>query len=228
MTLRAAGVLLLSCLMGSLPASAEDATSQEHALAVVNTTDGPLSLEVSPYPLKFKDLTPGDSVAWTVTPKLRVGFSGPLSLQIVSAGPLAENDAGAQLTLLRCGQPWIQEQCASGAIRIVDAPLNVIDPERVHDLGFLSAEQGVYIHARFTMPMNLPDHLQDSAATFGLGFNALGDAENVTNAPPTSYPPRTPLADTGAGGLLGLGGLGLLLAVTGIAVRFRKHKGVES
>lgn len=223
----AAVVLLLSSLMIPSPAMAQAAESEEHAQAVINSTHGPLSLEVSPYPLQFEDLTPGDSVAWTVTPKLRDDLSGPLSLQIISDGPLANNDAGAHLTLRRCSEPWVQEQCASGAVLVVDSPFSRIDPAQVHNLGILSPEQGGYFRATLAMPANLPDHLQDSTATFGLGFTALGDAEHVTNEPPTSVYPSVQLPSTGTAGLLGLGGFGLLLAVAGIVMRFRKQEGTS-
>ncbi len=224
----AVAVLLLPCLMMSSPAMAEAAGSEDSPLTVVNATHGPLSLEISPYPLEFDDLTPGDSAGWTVTPKLQDGLSGPLTLRIISDGPLATNDAGARLTLRRCSEPWVQDQCASDAVLIVDSPLSRIDPERAHDLGSLSPDQGAYFRATFTMPADLPDLLQDSTATFGLGFTALGDAENVTTEPPTSLNRSLPLPSTGAPGLLGVGGLGLLLAVTGVALRFRKQERVES
>ncbi|WP_139006245.1 hypothetical protein [Arthrobacter crystallopoietes] len=226
--LLAAGMLLLPCLMVPSPGWAAAAASDERPQTVVNTTHGPLSLEVSPYPLTFKDLTPGDSVAWTVTPKLKDGLSGPLSLQILSDGPLAKNDAGARLTLRRCSEPWAQEHCPSGGTLIVDAPLSRIDPETVHDLGFLSPEQGAYFHASFTMPVALPEHLQDSSATFGLGFAALGDEENVISPPSTNDVPRGRLPYTGADGLLGVFALGLLLALAGMAMRFHKPRGADS
>ncbi len=227
-TLLAAGVLLLPCLLAPSLGWAAAAASEERPQTVVNTTHGPLSLEVSPYPLTFKDLTPGDSVAWTITPKLTGSLSGPLSLQVLSDGPLANNDAGARLTLRQCGEPWVQERCALGATVIVDAPLSRINPETVHDLGFLSPERGRYFRATFTLPADLPDHLQDSSATFGLGFSALGDEENVASPPQTWDVPRGPLPYTGAGGHPGVFCLGLLLALTGIAMRFRKPKGADS
>lgn len=224
----AVAVLLLPCLMIPSPAVAQTSNTEENPLTVVNTTHGPLSLEVSPYPLEFNDLTPGDSVGWTVTPKLQDGLSGPLTLQIISDGPLATDDDGARLTLWRCSEPWVQDRCASGAVLLVDSPLNRIDPEREHDLGSLSPEQDAYFRATFTLPATLPDHLQDSTATFGLGFTALGDAENVSTEPPTSFDRSLPLPSTGTAGLLAVGGLGLLLAVAGIVLRFRKQEEAQS
>lgn len=217
-------VLLAACL--AVPAaSAGAATAQAVQEQMVNATNGPLRLAVSRYPLNFRELTPGDAVAWLITPRLDDGLSGELSLQILSDGPLAKDDAGARLLLQRCGEPWVQERCGSGAGMVVDGPLSRLEPAAVHDLGTISSTDGSYFRATLSLPKNLPDRLQASTATFALGFTAMGDEETVVALPPGQDRPRERLPLTGTNGIAGMLALGLAMMGTGLLLRRRYREG---
>lgn len=186
---------------------------------VVHETDGPLSL-MTTFSSSMDDMTPGDSADWTVTPLLAGNLTSPLSIRIISDGELADHVHGAHLLLRRCVEPWEGRTCPAGAVTMVDSPLRALDPHIVHAAGAITGPRGPYFLASISLPEEMPDDLQSSHLSVGMGFTALGDEEMVGSSP-LPGPASGNLAATGGAPFIPLLAAGVIAVLVGLGVRLR-------
>lgn len=176
---------------------------------------GLLTLHADPYPAHDLEIARGEHLLWPVTAELDAPTTGSLDVRVVSAEPLAEDEAGLRFTLASCDEEWTlpavegdPATCAGGPGDVVvhDSAFATTDEGEVWSLGPIAPGIPRFFLVTLALPLSTPGALATESARISFGFSA----QDVTE--------ETRLAMTGAGyagpALLGAGLLfgGLVVA----------------
>lgn len=189
---------------------------------------GLLTLHADPYPAHDLEIARGEHLLWPVTAELDAPTSGRLDVRIVSAEPLAKDEAGLRFTLASCREEWRlpavdgePATCAGGPgdVIIHDSAFATTDEGEVWSLGPIAPGIPRFFLVTLALPLSTPGSLATESAHVSFGFTAHDRTA------------ETRLALTGAGyagpALLGAGilGGGLVVASARQAALRREERG---
>ncbi|WP_152631217.1 hypothetical protein [Agreia bicolorata] len=207
---------------------------------------GYLSLETSPDPLQFIDMSPGDVGYGQITMSLDNAATARIALEMYAGGELLAHPNGVVISIASCDVAWAgipaepvtfdppDPGCGDNPQPITSVgPGAESDGTPLFDLGTLDANSPRFILVEVRMPdvsASRDESLMGLSGDFAFHVLAEGD-DAVPTTPPTTPGTQTP-GTTGAGGKGGLANTGLdVLAVVligsgaialGMIVRYRR------
>lgn len=109
----AAGVPLLAALVLAAP-------GMEHPESTLIAGEH-LRMQTTGDPVQMQNLHPGQAVTWEVGVWAEAPEPGEIRLGITGRGELARIDDALRVSVTSCSEPWIAENCSSGAVELLPA-----------------------------------------------------------------------------------------------------------
>lgn len=207
---------------------------------------GYLSLEASPDPLQFVDMSPGDVGYGQITMSLDDASTARIALEMYAGGELLAHPNGVVISIASCDAAWTGIPAEAVSFDPADPgcgdnpqPITSVGPGAqsdgtpLFDLGTLEADSPRYILVEVRMPdvsASRDETLMGLSGDFA--FHILAEGDDAATTPPSTPPGAQPSGTKGGGGKGGLANTGLdALAVVligsgaialGMLVRYRR------
>lgn len=182
---------------------------------------GYLTLETSPDPLQFVDMSPGDVGYGQIEMSLETATTARIALEMYAGGELLAHPNGVVISIASCDVPWAgipaepvtfdpaDPGCGDNPQPIMSVgPGAESDGTPLFDLGTLDAGSPRYILVEVRMPdvsASRDESLMGLAGDFA--FHVLAEGDDVVPTTPATTPGTPTTPSTSGSGTKGPGGL---------------------